>query len=124
TLGDLAVREAVGSQRRDAILARRERLAPGQQAPVAPRTRAGGDELIVGSIGEDARTDASGLIESRSEGIPCFGTYPGPAQRRAKLEQRPRMLEPPFSRLQHRDGLPEGLDAVRPADHDAERPQR
>src|SRR3954452_15640280 len=62
-LRDLPVGEAVGGERRDPVLARRNRFAPREHARVAARARARRDELLVGAVGEPARAYPRAHVE-------------------------------------------------------------
>src|SRR5262245_8240371 len=91
-LGDLAIRAALGRQPRDAELARGERLGPGP--PRAPRTGAGGVELLPRAPGERPGAAARGQVERVGERLARIGAPAGATQPRAPLGQRVRPLEP------------------------------
>src|SRR5688500_17126689 len=90
-LRGLAVRQAVGDQRRRSALHRRERLGPREPEPARPR--AGGPELLTGHAGEGVRLPAPGEVEPSPQGLARVLTVPAAAQRGAEVDQGTGLLD-------------------------------
>src|SRR5947209_5188814 len=91
-LGNLLVAEVGGSHLRDPSLACGQRVEPAQHH--GSRMRAGGGELVVCAYDERRRAATMCLIDTVTEQLPGFAAAVAPPQRRAKVDERTRMLEP------------------------------
>src|SRR5829696_7885907 len=106
-LRDLAVRHPVARHGGDAALARRQGVAPARGE--AAWTCAGGDELFACVLGERARATAVREVHSLPEWPSRLGSAAGPAERRAKLDERARMLDLGVGGREHVDRLLESI---------------
>src|SRR4051812_37127477 len=102
----LPVGEAFRGERRHAVLARGQRLATRQHAPVAARTCARGDELLMSAVGQTARPHPSRLVEGFAQDVARLDALTRTPERRTELEQRARVLEAALRPLEHVDRRP------------------
>ena len=80
-LGDVAIRHPLGGHRCDATLARRERLDTRERARA--RSRAGGDQLLVGALTERACFTLPRQLEAGTQQVASLAALAGSPQRRA-----------------------------------------
>src|SRR4051812_6777596 len=107
-LGDLAVGHALGGHARDALLGRGQ-LAPALDR-VAPRARAGGDQLVVGLRGDCGRVACRRELDGFGERRPRVGAAAGAAMRGAEREEAERELEARRRRAKDGHGFIEVFD--------------
>ena len=93
-LRDVPVALPVGGELCHAPLARGECIEP--RLDNVPRSRTGGRDLIVRSLGEPEGSDSSGEVDALSKPLACLDSLVGAAERCAEVDEGAGVLEPSF----------------------------
>ena len=97
-LCDLPVCHSVGGEASDAELGGCEIAAALDRVTARPGARC--DQLVMGARGNRVRAAGTGECECFAEWLACICALAGASRRRAELEQRERMFEPPRRELE------------------------
>ena len=120
-LRDLGVREALGGERGDATLARRQRLHA--RARDAPRTGAGGAQLGARVLGERARTARGGQLQALEQRLARARALARAPERATVIDERAGQVERRARSAQAVDGRDLRLRAGHEPAH-AQRPAK